>query len=147
MLANILEALLVSAYALILNTGALAVDLLVFSGRDALSPYLGFGALLLFLASCAVFGTVLIALRTGPIESARRGMRVGLAAALVFYALILILFGIIPVFAYLPTGNFRTAIGYLGEMTRITIAASHGIPVVTGALGGAVYGWIRSRRA
>lgn len=147
MLRNTSEALLISAYALGLNIAALAVALLVFVGRDGFLRHIGIGLFLLALASCAVFGTALFALRRGPIDSTGRGLRVGLAAGFVFYMLILIAFGAIPVLAYLPTGDLRTAAGYFGDVIRIGTTASYGLPLITGAFGGALYGWIRKTRA
>ena len=138
------EAFLISAYALILNTAALAAGLLVFLGRDAMASHMGFGAFLLVLASIAVFSTAFFALRRGPIDTPRRGLRLGLIAAGLFYALILVFFGLIPTVAYLPTGDVRTAAGYLGDVIRITIMGSYGLPVMTGAFGGALYGWLNS---
>jgi hypothetical protein len=73
-----------------------------------------------------------------------RGLRLGLIAAGLFYALILVVFGVIPAVAYLPTGDVRTAAGYLGDVIRITIMGSYGLPVMTGAFGGALYGWLKS---
>jgi hypothetical protein len=138
------EAFLISVYALVLNTAALAAGLFVFLGRDAMAGHMGFGAFLLVLASIAVFSTTLFALRRGPIDTPRRGLRLGLIAAGLFYALILVFFGLIPTVAYLPTGDVRTAAGYLGDVIRITIMGSYGLPVMTGAFGGALYGWLKS---
>jgi hypothetical protein len=138
------EAFLISVYALSLNLAALTAGLLVFLGRDAMARHMGFGAFLLVLASVAVFSTAFVALRRGPIDSPRRGLRLGLIAAGLFYALILVLFGLIPTVAFLPTGDVRIAAGYLGDVIRITIMGSYGLPVLTGAFGGALYGWLKS---
>lgn len=147
MFRNVIEALLITAYALVLNFGVLTFALFAFEGPQGLERYFGWSIFLLFVASCAVFGTALFALRRGPIDSASRGIRIGLAAAFVFYALILIMFGVIPSLSALSSGEFRKASAYLGEIVQITAIGSYGLPIITGAFGGALYGWIRGRRA
>ena len=137
------EPFLISAYAVLIIVAALAAGLLLFVGTEGFVRHLGFGTVLLVLASLAVFGTAFFALRRGPITSPLRGFRLGLLAAGGFYALVLIVFGLVPALAYLPTGDIETAAGYLGDVVRIAITESHGLPVITGAIGGAFYGWLQ----
>ena len=141
------EAILISAYALLLNSAALAAGLLLFVGPEGFSRHLGFGIFLLVVASLVVLGSALFALRRGPIDSPLRGLSLGLTAAAIFYAMILIFFGFLPAIAYLPTGDIETAVGYLGDVVRIALKGSYGLPVITGALGGALYGWLRQTAA
>jgi hypothetical protein len=141
---TLFEVLLITAYALLLNAAALVAGLLLFVGAEGFACHSGFGIFLLVLSSVAVFGTALLALRRGPIDTPLRGARLGLTAAGLFYALIVILFGLLPALAYLPTGNLDTVAGYLGDVVHIAVAGSYGLPVITG---GAFYGWLRRSAA
>lgn len=143
----IFESLVISVCALALNAVALAAGLLLFVGAEERGRHAGFAMLLLVLAALAVFGTALGALRRGPIDSPARGLRLGLLAAGVFYALILILFGLIPALGPLRAGDVGIAAGYLADIAGIALEGSYGLPLVTGALGGALYGWLRGRAA
>lgn len=139
------EAFVLTVYALLLNIAALAAALLLFIGPEGAMRYSGFSVVLLVLASFAVFFTALGALRHGPIDTPRRGLRLGLTAAGMFYALIVFLFGFLPALAYMPSGNIKSAAGYLGDVVRIALTGSYGLPIITGALGGMLYGWLRSK--
>jgi len=142
-----LEAALISLYALLFEAAALAIALPLFVGPSSVSRYLGFAVLLAVLGALSVFFVARLALRHGPIRTWQRGCRIGLWAAACFYLLLVTLFGIIPALASLPHGDLRKATSYLLDVVRIMVWGSYGLPVIAGAFGGALYGWLCGTRA
>jgi hypothetical protein len=141
------ESLLIALYALLFEAVALAIALPLFVGLNGVPRHLGFAALLVVLGTLSVFVVARLALRHGPIRTWQRGCRIGLWAAAGFYLSVVALFGLLPAIAALSAGHFRNSAGYLAEFVGIVARGSYGLPVIVGALGGALYGWLRGRRA
>lgn len=135
-----LEALLITLYALVFETAALAVALPLFVGWDGVPRHLGFAILLAGLGAASVFPVARLALRHGPIRTWQRGCRIGLWAAGGFYLLLIAAFGAVPVLLALPDGDLRDAMAYLATVVRFVAQGSYGLPFIAGALGGALYG-------
>ncbi len=143
---KLLEALAVTIYASVLCAAILSITGPLFVGREAANDYLGFNIFLLVIAGGAVFLVVIFALRHSPIDSPMRGLSLGLQSAAFFYVLLFSIFGIIPAISVLQNGEIRKAGAYLGDMALIIAVGSYyGLPIILGALGGTVYGWVRSK--
>jgi len=140
------ESVLIAVYALLFQAVALAIALPLFVGPSGVSRHLGFAALLVVLGTLSVFLVARLALRHGPIRTWQRGCRIGLWAAACFYLSVVALFGLLPAIAALSAGHFRNSAGYLADVIGIAVRGSYGLPVIVGALGGALYGWLCGRR-
>lgn len=142
-----LEAARITAYAVVLQVAALGLGLPLFVGWDSVGRHLGFASLLVADGTLCVLVVALLGLRHGPIDTARRGARLGLWAAAGFYGVIFLVIGVIPAVAGLASGDLAEVAGYLATIAWIIAIGSYGLPIVVGAGGGALYGWHVGRRA
>jgi ABC-type transport system involved in multi-copper enzyme maturation permease subunit len=141
------EAGLITVYALVIEAPGLAFSMVWLAGGDGISLHSAFFVLLAIAASLSVFFVASVGLSHAPIDRWARGCRLCLWAALSFYLLVLTRFAFMPAFAEARHGDWETAAEDLGFMSWAVIANSFGLPMLLGASGGALYGWMRGRRA
>lgn len=102
-------------------------------------------ATLTFAGTIATISAALIILRSGPINSLSRGMACGAIAAFLFYAGWFVLFGLLPAISTINSGRTAEVPAFLLMILGIILRVSHGVPVVVGIVGGALYGAVRGR--
>jgi hypothetical protein len=141
------EAGLITFYALIFEAPGLAFATVWLVGGDGISLHSGFFVLLPIAASLSVFFVASVGLSHGPIDRWARGCRLGLWAAFSFYLLVLTIFAFMPAFVEAWHGDWDMATEDLGSMSWAVIVNSFGLPMLLGASGGALYGWMRGRKA
>jgi len=140
------ESLRITAFAVVLEVPILlAFGLIVKFGSGSAYELFGWTAFLALLGAVCVFAAAWGFLQNWAIDSARRGALFGLAAALVFYLFLFILFGVIPASTAIAAGRGATALSYLGLILKVIFLTSRGLPLVLGAIGGAAYGAFNSR--
>lgn len=139
---RLVQASKITAYAVALQVVALAVALPLFVGPEGVGRHLGFATLLCVVGAFSVFLVALLGLRHGRVDSPARGARLGLWAAACFYLIILMFFGVLPASLAILEGRPEEAADYFAAVVRTVAVGSYGLPVIVGAAGGAVYGWL-----
>ena len=141
------EAALITLYGLVFEAPGVVFAMLWLVGGDVIRLNAVFFVLLAVCAPLSVFLVALIGLSRGPIDRWTRGCRLDLWAALLFYLLLLSIFAFMPALAEAWDRGWRVAGKDLAFFTWAVIANSFGLPLFLGAAGGALYGWLRGKRA